>query len=174
MLFRSGVVVALETIRAQPSLVEILVTSHAGLRNAQKAAAQVLDLDRRALRGGDVVGGVAASAGYSRMLAFENITGELVIERFGIPLDERKILPVVFGVAARTLIARALRNVVSSVESFARGQPGGNLSVAVETLQRGLGTQLVTCSAVGCAGKRLVRPRKRTRRNLRPCRRQEP
>ena len=71
----------------------------------QKAARQVLDLDSRALRGGEVVGSVAASAGHSRMFTFENITGELVIERLGIPLDERKILPVVFGVAARALIA---------------------------------------------------------------------
>ena len=146
----------------------------AGLRNAQKAARQVLDLDRRARGGDDVVDGVAASAGHSGMLAFENVTGELVIEGLGVPLDERKILTVVFGVAAGALIAGALRNVVGSVKSLARGETGRNFSVAVETLQRGRGTELVTSGAVGGAAKRLMRPRKRTGRNLGPCRRQEP
>ncbi len=83
----------------------VFVAGDAGLRNAQKAARQVLDLDRRARCGGDVVGCVATSAGHSGMLAFENVTGELMIERLAVPLDERKILTVVFGMAAGALIA---------------------------------------------------------------------
>ena len=105
-----------------------------------------------------MLGSMAASAGYSGVFAFENIAGKLVIEGLRVPLDERKILTVVFGVAAGTLIARALRNVVSSVEPFARSKTGCNFSVAVEAPQRGSGTKLVTSGAVGGAVKRLVRP----------------
>lgn len=113
--FPIGVVMALLTVRAQTSLVRILVASGAGLRNAQKTARQILGLDRRARRRIDMVGTVAAGAGYPGMFAFENIAGELVIENFRIPLDERKILAIVFGVAARTPITCAGRNVVGSV-----------------------------------------------------------
>ena len=100
-----GGVVALNTVRAQPSLVGILVASGAGLRNAQETARQILHLDRGTLRGGDVIGAMAASASHAGMLAFENITGKFVIEGLGIPLDERKILAVVFRVTARALLA---------------------------------------------------------------------
>ena len=100
-----GVVVALNTVHTQPSLVRILVAGNTGLRNAQKAARQILHLDRGALRGGDVIGTMTASASHAGVLAFENVAGKSVIEGFGIPLDERKILPVVFRVTARALLA---------------------------------------------------------------------
>jgi len=100
-----GEVVTLDTIRTESPFVRILVAGGAGLRNAQKRPRQILHLDRRARCGGDVVGGVATSAGHSGMLAFENVTGELMIERLAVPLDERKILTVVFGMAAGALIA---------------------------------------------------------------------
>ena len=169
-----GVVVALDTIRAQTSLVRILMAGNAGLRYTQKAARQVLHPDRGALGGGNVIGTMAASARHTCMLAFENVAGEFVIEGFGIPLDERKILTVVFRVTARALLARSWGNVVGGVEALVRGDAGCNFSVAVDALQRGSGAERMTCGTVGCAGKRLVRARKRARRNLRPSRRQEP
>src|SRR5450631_662530 len=58
-----GIVVALEAIGAEAPFVLILVAGDAGLRNAQKTAPQVLHLDGRAQSRGDVIGGVAASAG---------------------------------------------------------------------------------------------------------------
>lgn len=121
-----------------------------------------------------MVRGMAAGAGHPRMLALENISSEFVIESLGVPLDEWKILTVVLGMTAGTLIARALRNVVGSVQSLARGKPGCNFSVAVEAFERGYRTELVTSGAVGSASEELVRARKRTGRDLRPCRRQEP
>jgi hypothetical protein len=48
---------------------------------------------------------MTASASHAGVLAFENVAGKSVIEGFGIPLDERKILPVVFRVTARALLA---------------------------------------------------------------------
>jgi hypothetical protein len=83
----------------------ILVTFGAGLRNAQKTARQVLYLDRRAVCRCNMLGRMASSASYSGVFAFENVTGELVIEGLGIPFDERKIRTVVFGVATRALVA---------------------------------------------------------------------
>lgn len=168
-----GVVVALGTIHTQPPLMRILVASRAGLRNTQKAARQVLHLDRRALRGSDMLGSMASSASYPGVFAFENITGELVIEGLDVPFNERKILTVVLGVAAGAVVAGARRNVVGSVEPLARGKSGCNFSVAVEALQRGRGTELVTSRTVSCAVQRLVRPRKRTGRDLRRYRRPE-
>ena len=100
-----GEVVALDTIRTEPPVVRILVAGGAGLRNTQKAVRNVLHLDRRALRGGNMVGAMAASTSHAGVLAFENITGKFVIEGFAIPLDERKILTVVFRVTARALLA---------------------------------------------------------------------
>jgi len=168
-----GIVVALGTVRTQPSLMWILVAGSAGLRNSQKAARQVLHLDRRALRSRNMLGRMASSACYSGMFALENVTGELVIEGLGIPFDKRKILAIVFRVTAGALITRTGRNVVSGVESLMRGQPGCNFSVAVHASERGPGTELVTSGTVGCAVKRLVWPRKRTGRDLCPRRRQE-
>jgi len=151
-----GEVVALDTIRAQSSLVRILVTSGAGLRYAQKAARQVLHLDRGALRGGDVVGAMAASARHAGMLALENVAGEFVIEGFGIPLDERKILSVMLGVATGTLFARSLRDVIGSVQTLVRGHARPNFSVAFDALQSGSGAEFMTSGTAGCAGKRLM------------------
>ena len=106
-------------------------------------------------------GGMASFAGYTSMFAFENITGELVIEDLCVPLDEREIFTVVFGVTLGTLIARSLRNVVCGVESLARGQSSCNFSVAVKALQRSHGAEFVTRRAIRCSGKGLVGPRKR-------------
>lgn len=53
------------------------------------------------------------------------------------------------------------------------GQASGYFTVAVETLQRGHGTELVASGAIGCAGQRLMRSRERSGRNLRPCRRRK-
>ena len=99
-----GGVVALGTVRTQPSLMRIFVAGGAGLRNAQKAARQVLDLDRRALHGSDMLGGMASGACYSGVFAFQNITGDLVIEGLSVPFDKRKILTIVFRVAAGAFV----------------------------------------------------------------------
>ena len=117
---------------------------------------------------------MAASASYSGVFAFKDISGELVIEGLGVPFDEREILAIVLGVAARALVARSARKVVGSVESLASGQSSLDFSVAFETLQSGRGAQLVASRAIRGTVQRLVSPRKRAGRDLRPRRRQEP
>lgn len=49
--------------------------------------------------------GVAAVAGQRRVLAFERVTGLLVVEGFDVPLDKGKIHAVVFGMATCALLA---------------------------------------------------------------------
>ncbi len=119
-----------------------------------------------------MLGGVTFSARHAHMFALQQIPGELVVERLRVPLDERKILAVVFGVALRALIARPWRNVVGGVQSLVRRQSSGNFGVTLESFQRSRRAKLVTGSAVGGAGQRLMGPRKRAGRNLRGSRRQ--
>jgi len=161
------VVVALNTIRAQASFMRILVARGAGLGHAQKAARQVLHLDRWTRCGSDVVGGMTLYTRYARMFALQQVPGELVIEGLRVPLDQWKILAVMFRVTLRALIARPLRDVVRGMESLPRRQTSGDFRVAVKTLQRGRAVELMTRRAVGRPIQRLVSPRKRPGRNLR-------
>jgi len=64
-------------------------------------------------------GVVALVAGKSGVLALEQITGFLVVERLWIPLNERKIFAIVFGVAAGALLARSRRDVICRMQSLA-------------------------------------------------------
>ena len=98
-------IVALLASSAQPSLVRILVAGGAGRRKAEKGAAQVLILIVGRSCGGICVGVWQRVQATPCVLAFENVSGQLVIEGFDVPLDEREILAVVFGVAAGALLA---------------------------------------------------------------------
>lgn len=102
---------------------------------------------------------MAASTGQARMLAFENIAGKFVIECFRIPLNERKVFPVMLGVATGTLLARSLGDVVGGVQTLVRGDARPDFSVAFDALQGGAGAKFMTSGTVGCARKRLVCPR---------------
>src|SRR5271166_7080636 len=111
------------------------MASGTGLRHSQKAARKVLHPDRGALSGSDVIGAMAASTGHTPMFAFESVAGKFVVERFRFPLDERKILPVVLGVATGTLLARSLWDVVGGVQTLVRGDARPAFSVAFNALQ---------------------------------------
>lgn len=113
--FPVGVVVALETIRAQPSVVRILMAGDATRRDAQKSIVQILDFDRRALSLGDTLGGMTSIAGESCVFTLKGVSRLLVVECFRVPLDEREVLTIVFGVTARALLARTRLDVVGSV-----------------------------------------------------------
>jgi len=62
-IFPIDEVVALHAILTKPAFVEILVASHASLRDPQERLAQVLHLDLGALGSRNLVGGVALVAG---------------------------------------------------------------------------------------------------------------
>ena len=104
------------------------------------------------------------------MFALQYVSGLLVVERFDIPLDQGEIFAVVFRVAACALLARAAGNVINRVQSLAGIESRGNFGMAIQTLQRRLPTELVAGGAVRRSIERFVRPRQRSRRDLR-CRR---
>ena len=92
---------------------------------------------------------MALAAPQDRVLAFEQVSSFLVIERFDIPLDQRKVFTVMLRVATGAFLAGAGRNVVSGVQAFASRKPCGNFGVTVQALQRRLAAKFVTTGAVG-------------------------
>lgn len=86
------------------------------------------------------------------MFTFQHIASLLVVKRFRVPLDQREIFPIVFGVTAHALLAGARRDVISRMQPFACGKAAGDLSVAFQALKGSLASQFVTGGAVGGPG----------------------
>jgi hypothetical protein len=82
-----------------------------------------------------------------------------VVKGFNVPLNQREIFAVVFGVTAGAFLAGAGGNVVGSMQTFVRSKSVRNFIVAVETLQGRLPAKFVTTGAIGGSIERLVRPR---------------
>lgn len=92
-------------IRSQSSLVRILVTSGASLRNPQESLVQILHLDERAISRGNVLDAMTFVAGQASVFPLKRISSLFVVKQTWIPLDDREILSVVIGVAAHTSLA---------------------------------------------------------------------
>ena len=129
---------------------------------------RVFDLDRRSFLRGYMAWVVAFIAIQPGVLALQQISCFLVIKRLNVPLDEGKIFAVMLGVAAGAFLAGAGRNVVSRVQPRCGREPGGDFSVAVQTLQRGLPAKLMATRAIGRSIQRLMGPRKRSGGDLSP------
>lgn len=158
---------ALQAVLAQASLVEILMASDASLRDPQEGLAEILALDAGALAGGNAIRKVALVAGQSRVLAFQHVTGFAVIEFVGIPLDQRKIRPVVVRVAARALLARSCRDMVGGVQPAFGRDARADVAMATDALELRLtAPDLVAFRAMNGAIQELVRLGQGTRRNL--------
>ena len=161
-------VVARDAIRTQPSFVEVFVTGRAGLWNSQERLAQVLDLDVRPLSSWNSFRQMAFVALQPRVLAFEKVAGFLVVEFFRIPLDQRKIRPVVIGVAAYALLAGPGGNVVRRVEATLGGYARADVRMASNAAELRLApADLVAVGAVHGAVKKLVLLCERAGRDLR-------
>lgn len=168
-------VMALSAIRTEPPLVLILVTGNAGCGKPQKSFVQVFRFDGCAFRRGYFVGIVALVARQSAVLPFQHVTGLLVVESLGVPLDEREVFPVVIGVATRAFLARSWLDVVGGVQSFMCGNARGDVGVALGTTESGLpSSNFVAGRAIGGAAQELVRTGKRSGRNLRGSRGRKP
>ena len=103
-----------------------------------------------------------------RVLAFEKVAGFLVVEFFRIPLDQRKIRPVVIGVAAHALLAGPGGNVVRRVEATLGGYARADVRMASNAAELRLApADLVAVGAVHGAVKKLVLLCKRAGRDLR-------
>ena len=126
----------------------ILVAGRASLGNAQERPGQVLDLDDSSGRRRDVLSRVAFTAFHTLVLAFKNVARQLVVEGLGVPLYDRKVFAVVFGVALATRIVATFGNVVGGVKTLACSETSSNFRVAALTLQGRCRAELVAVEAM--------------------------
>lgn len=116
---------------AQPPLMRVLMAGDARGGYPQKRLVQILYFDARAFRCRDMLRCMALRAVRRSVLALEHVAGFAVIECLDVPLDQRKVPPIVLGVAARTLLARLACQFVSRMQSLVGGNAGGDLRMAL-------------------------------------------
>ncbi len=109
---------------------------------------------------------VALVAIETGVLAFESVSRLFVIKSLDVPLDEREVFAVMFGVTAGALLARTHRNVVGGVQASMGGDARADFGMALHAFQGGLSAELVATGAIGRSVERLVGPRQRARGNL--------
>lgn len=98
-------IVALLASGSQTAFVLVFMASNATRRESEVGPARVLDLDGRAFLRRNMRRIVAFITGQARVLAFEQISRVIVIERPDVPLDERKVFAVMLRVTSRALLA---------------------------------------------------------------------
>lgn len=151
---------------SETSVVWILVASCTGGGQTEVSPSEIFDSDRDAFRGGNSRRCMTAIAAQSRMLAFESVSRLFVIECLDVPLDEREIFAIVFRVAARALLARIRRNVVSGVQSPVSSDAACDLRMTIQALQSRLSAEFVTTGAIRRSVQRLMGAGERAGRNL--------
>ena len=110
---------------------------------------------------------MAAAAFKRAMFALKGVSGLLVVERLCIPLDERKVFPIVIRVATHAFLAGSRLQVVRSMQTFPADQSRCDLSVAVETSKSCFTCrQFVAAGTVRRAVERCMRPGEWSGRNL--------
>lgn len=135
--FPVGVVVALQAVLPEPAFMMILVAGGARLRESQESPAQVFDLDAGTVGLRDMLCSVAAVTSERRVLSFQNVTSQFVIEGLGVPLDEREVFAIVIGMATRALLTGTGFDVVGGMQALMGVDAGTNLRMAVEALESG-------------------------------------
>src|ERR1700730_8105962 len=98
---------------------------------------------------------MALSAGDTNMFAFQSVACQLVIELFlrRLPVNERKIKPIVFKMTAHAILAVWVFHPEMGVISAVRGKMLRNLLMALETLKGWrTGSELVAARAQRRAG----------------------
>lgn len=135
---------ALQAVLPQLAFVRVLVAGGAALRNPQECVAQIFHLDQRSCGRIDVRGIVALGACEAAVLSLERVACLIVIETLQRwdPVDQLKVLSVVFGVARRAVLAigkfcvqaamldQLLRDLCVTLLAF---ENGGSLSCFVAT-----------------------------------------
>jgi hypothetical protein len=130
-----GIVMALQAIRTQSSLVLVLMASSAGSGNSEERLTQIFDFNLRALRRRNAIRCMTPITSQSCVLALKSVSRLLVIETLGIPLDQREILSVVLRMAASAFLARAWFDVIGRMQPLMGGNPGRNLAMAIEAFK---------------------------------------
>ena len=100
-------VVAFRAIVAELTLVRIGMAGRARGRLAEEGIRGIGVFDQRFARGKHVRRGVALLTGYGRVLAFEGVTGEAMVEVLlrRLPVNQAEIFAVVLQVATHTIFA---------------------------------------------------------------------
>jgi len=161
-------VVTLCTVRAKPSVVRVLMTTGACLREPEERAVQVANFDQLLLRGCNVLCVVTAFAAQALMFALEHESGLLVVESGTIEFHDREVAAIVLRMASCTLLAGARRNRVSGVQPAMGSHAFADVRVALDALEYcGSAAEGVAVAALGGTVERLVCARERARRNLR-------
>src|ERR1700692_4193691 len=112
---------------------------------------------------------MALLAGDGRVLVHQRISCLSMIELFErrLPVDKRKILAIVFEVAAYAITAVGILHPEKRVVALMHRQAVGNFLVTFEAFERGrAGSKLVAGVALGRAVEGLVRFGERPGRNL--------
>ena len=97
-----GEVMAGEAVGAEPAVVPILMAGRASARCSEESLVQI-ELDRRTFGRRDVGFAMTLLASKPGVFPFQGIPGLTVVEALEIPLDQGKILAVMFGVAGHAL-----------------------------------------------------------------------
>ena len=160
-------VVALCTVRAKPSVVRVLMTTGACLREPEERAVQVANFDQLLLRGCNVLCVVTAFAAQALMFALEHESGLLVVESGTIEFHDREVAAIVLRVASCTLLVGARRNRVGGVQSAMGSHALADFRVALDALKDcGSAAEGVAVAALRGTIQGLVCARERARRNL--------
>lgn len=111
-LFPIRDVMAALAIVAELAFVHVFMASRALLRKAHEGRGKIFLLDQSARRRGHVRRSVALLARHVGVLFNQRISGEAVIELFlrRVPMHQRKILAVMFQVAAHAILAVGIRH----------------------------------------------------------------
>ena len=100
---------------------------------------------------------MAAITGHGCVLALKYVSRLLVIECLDVPLDQREIFPIMFRVAARTLLAGARRDVIARMQPLPRLEKSADFIMAINTLKRRLAAESVATGTVRRSVERLMR-----------------
>ncbi len=144
-------VVAALAVVSELALVWIGVAREAFLREADERFAEIFVFDQAAVVALNVFRRVALGACDIRVFAFQGVAGQLVIDLFlrWLPVNQRKIKPVMFKVAAHAIFAAGIFHPEPRVISTVRGKMLRNLLMALETLERRRGgSELVAARAL--------------------------
>lgn len=101
------VVMAVQAIRSQATLVLVLMAGYTTLRKSKKCTVEILNLNSGALVRRNAAGVMTPVTIEPGMLAFEGISRLLVIKVLDVPFDQGKVFAIVLGVAAYAFLARS-------------------------------------------------------------------
>ena len=148
----------------------VRMATHAIVREPEVRAVQIFDEDAGPRRGGNMRSIMAIAAPHARVFPGERETGLAVIDGLpnGLPMNQRKVLPVVFGMAADAILAVRIRREPVCVHSMTLRQAITNLDVTLQTFELGAAAaEFVAFRAAQGTGERFMRLRERPRRDLR-------